>query len=163
MHRPGHYGVALALYAPLGGTLVALEQPTLALAGGVATLAVTNLPDLDGKTDLIRHRGATHSLVFAVLTGVVVALLSGLLAFELGPVAALAVAGIGFLVGALAVVAHLVADVLNPMGIQPFWPFSTRRFTLDLVLASNRAANYVLFAVGVLASVVAWLLGKTLG
>jgi inner membrane protein len=162
MHRPGHYGVALALYAPLGGTLVAYDQPTLALAGGVGVLAVTNLPDVDGKTDLLQHRGPTHSLVFAVLVGVLTAMLAGLLAFELGPIAVVGVAMIGFLVGVLGVIAHLVADVLNPMGVRPFWPFSERRYTVDLVLASNRAANYLLFGVGVAFSVVAWVLGSTL-
>ena len=162
MHRPGHYGVALALYAPLGGTLVAYDQSALALAGGVGVLAVTNLPDVDGKTDLLQHRGPTHSLVFALFVGLLTAMVAGLLAFELGPVAVLGVAMVGFLVGVLGIVAHLVADVLNPMGVRPLWPFSSRRFTLDMVLASNRAANYVLLAVGVVASVLGWFLGSAL-
>ncbi|RBI63803.1 metal-dependent hydrolase [halophilic archaeon] len=161
MHRPGHYGVALALYAPLGFALVAAGESTLALAGGLATLALTNLPDLDGKTDRLRHRGPTHSLVFALAVGVLAAAAAVPFGFEAGPVAVLRLSGLGFAVGVLAVVAHLVADVINPMGVRPFWPFSDRRFTFDLVLASDRTTNYLLFAVGVTLAVVAWVLGRT--
>ena len=28
---------------------------------------------------------------------------------------------------------HLLADVLTPEGIQPFWPFSARRFSLRMI------------------------------
>lgn len=33
-----------------------------------------------------------------------------------------------FAVGTLAIIAHLIADLLTPMGIKPFWPLSNKRY-----------------------------------
>jgi inner membrane protein len=156
MYQPGHCGVALALYAPLGCALVATGSPTSALLGGVITVALTMIPDLDTRTDRLRHRGPTHSVAFAgtvgVLTGFAGGLLGGLRAAEFG-----------LLVGTLAIVSHLLADVITPMGVRPFWPLSERKFTLDIVPASDTRANVLLFVLGVVSAGGAWTVGHLLG
>lgn len=54
----------------------------------------------------------------------------------------------GFLVGALSVLAHLLGDVLTPRGIAPFWPVSSRPYSLDITKAANPLSNTLLFLVG---------------
>lgn len=152
MYRPGHYGVTLALYSPVEFLLVARGLDDRALVGAVILLALTMLPDLDSKTERMRHRGPTHSLAFAVVVGLLAGGVGGFLA---GPW----FAGFGVLLGSLAIVAHLLADVLTPMGIQPFWPFSAKHYALDLTLSSDSTANYLLFVGGSMLSGGAWLLG----
>ncbi|WP_458206007.1 metal-dependent hydrolase [Haladaptatus sp. NG-SE-30] len=151
MYRPGHYGVALALYAPVGFVLVVAGLADRALVGGVALLALAMLPDLDSKTERLRHRGGTHSLLFAAVVGILSGIVGGVLA---GPWYAV----FGVLVGVLAVISHLLADVITPMGIRPFWPFSDRHYTLDVTPASDRTANYLLFVAGSTLTGGAWLL-----
>ena len=156
MYRLGHYGVALAFYAPIGCALVAVGMDEPALLGGGVLLALTMLPDLDSKTARLQHRGPTHSVVFALLVGCLTGLAGGL-------VAGLWFAGFGLLLGTLAIGCHLAADVLTPMGIRPFWPVSDRHYTFDLTPASDPKANYVLFGAGTVLAGGAWLLGRLLG
>jgi inner membrane protein len=156
MYQPGHCGVALAFYAPIGCALVATGSPTYALLGGVVTVALTMIPDLDTRTPRLEHRGPTHSVAFAGTVGVLTALAGGFL----GGVQA---AQFGLLVGTLAIVSHLLADVITPMGVRPFWPLSERNFTLDIVPASDTRANVLLFVLGLLSAGGAWTLGHLLG
>ncbi|MCO8243331.1 MULTISPECIES: metal-dependent hydrolase [unclassified Haladaptatus] len=156
MYQPGHCGVALALYAPVGGALVASGFTSTAFLGAGVVLALTMLPDLDTRTDRVRHRGPTHSIVFAAFVGLLTGFVGGLLAGTSG-------AEFGGLVGALAIVAHLLADVITPMGIRPFWPVSDRKFTFDIVLASNTRANALLFVFGVVFTGGSWFLGNQFG
>ncbi len=156
MYQPGHCGVALALYAPVGGALVASGVTSTAFLGAGVVLALTMLPDLDTRTDRLRHRGPTHSIVFAALVGLLTGFVGGLLAGTSG-------AEFGGLVGTLAIVAHLLADVITPMGIRPFWPLSDRKFTFDVVLASDTRANALLFVFGVVFTGGSWFLGNQFG
>ncbi|WP_458189299.1 metal-dependent hydrolase [Haladaptatus sp. NG-WS-4] len=156
MYRPGHYGVALALYAPFGCLLVAVGLTDRALVGGGVLLALAMLPDLDTKTDRLRHRGGTHSLAFALVVGLVAGVVGGLLG---GPW----FAGFGLFVGTLAVVSHLLADVITPMGIRPFWPVSPRHYTLDVTPANDPVANYLLLVGGSVLAGGAWLLVWAVG
>ncbi|WP_049969903.1 metal-dependent hydrolase [Haladaptatus cibarius] len=164
MYQPGHFGVALALYAPIGGVLVAAGLPNHAFLGVCLSLSLAMLPDLDSKTSRLQHRGPTHSIPFALLVGLLLGAVAGVLAgIEAGASAGLWFAGFGLLVGTLAIVSHLLADVLTPMGIRPFWPVSDRHFTLDITLASDTKANYLLFAGGTVIITGAWFLGHAFG
>ncbi len=156
MYQPGHCGVALALYAPIGCALIATGSPTVALLGGVVVVSLTMLPDLDTRTNRLRHRGPTHSFLFAGIVGVLTGLVGALLAGVSG-------AELGVLVGTLAIVAHLLADVITPMGIRPFWPLSDRKLTFDIVLAKDSQANALLFVLGVVLAGGAWFLGNLFG
>ncbi|WP_135824073.1 metal-dependent hydrolase [Halorussus ruber] len=156
MFRTGHLGVALALYAPVGGWLLALQHPTAAVLGGAAVLWTTMLPDWDHRIPFLTHRGATHTLAFAgLLAGSVWAAVgagakaANLDAPAVGPLPLSAFAA-GIV--ALALLAHLVADLLTPMGVALLWPLTDRRYSLSVTPADSTAWNYALFALGVFAT-----------
>lgn len=148
MFPPGHYGMAMALYAVVGYVLLKRGYVRDALSGGGIVLAYTLFPDMDGKLSFVVHRGVTHTLWFAVVVGAfcVVVVSTSLARRERRE--AVRGAGWAFFLGAFAVVAHLLADVVNPWGIMPLYPVSSALFTLDLVRATNDAANYGMFAAG---------------
>jgi inner membrane protein len=58
--------------------------------------------------------------------------------------------------------AHLLADVLTPMGIQPFKPFNNTKYTLEMTKAANPIANYVLLVAGGVLAGVAFIAGRAL-
>ncbi|ELY94135.1 membrane-bound metal-dependent hydrolase [Natrialba hulunbeirensis JCM 10989] len=149
MYQVGHYGAALLVYAPLGTAVAVGGYEGLALIGGVITVALSTLPDFDQQVPLIDHRGPTHTVGFALLVGILVATAAALLVGQSSPFVGLGLIAFAFTVGTLAIVSHLLADVLTPMGIRPFWPLSGRHYTLDLTRAANPVANYVLFGLGV--------------
>ncbi|MFA1611010.1 metal-dependent hydrolase [Halobellus rubicundus] len=166
MYRKGHYGVSLLVFAPVAFVLLAIDRGDLAVVTGGAMLWLAMLPDLDHKIPGISHRGPTHSLAFAALVGAVFAgigtALSGVASEPLSTAVVaggLSIAALGFVIGALAVVAHLAADALTPAGVNFLWPLSGRTYSLGLWRADNAVANYGLFAVGVFATAAAAYLG----
>lgn len=180
MHRAGHHGVALLTYAPLVA-VVSLAAPELYLLAALGATCLVNplwpikyaigrnvsfslsmLPDIDMKLPGVKHRGPTHTVWFALL---VAALFAGVGAV-LGPALVLLVSlpvdptllGAAFLgyIGFHAVITHMLADMLTPMGVRPFAPVSGREYGLGLVNAGNVVANPLLFALGVVAVVAAF-------
>ncbi|WP_435175414.1 metal-dependent hydrolase [Halorussus sp. AFM4] len=170
MFRPGHYGVALALYAPVGGWLLTTGHPTAAVAGGAGVLWLTMLPDWDSRLPFVAHRGPTHTLPFAALVAGAAWLVAGAVvsaadpALDLGGPVAGPVSLQAFAAGvaALAILAHLAADLLTPMGVAVLWPLSGRRYSLSVTTADNSVWNYALFALGVFATAAAAYLGAEL-
>lgn len=159
MYRAGHFGVSIGLYAPIAASLIGRGQVTLALAGGVIVAWLTMLPDVDHRLPLISHRGPTHSLAFALAVGGAVGLLVDVVVAPVfGDLGAAGWAVLPGLYGGLAtfsaavatltILAHLLADVITPMGIRPFWPVSDWSVTLDITPAKNPTANYLLLAAG---------------
>lgn len=166
MHRSGHVGIVLLALAPVTYAL---------LAFGVGF--IEPLPDNDHWIPFLRHRGTSHSLVMAVIVGVICACLGWLfgtfvtvpLATWLSPVvlgentsiawgvtrlAALdapTLAQTGFLVGFGGIVLHLLGDIITVAGIRPFLPFSRRQISLSGLRANNSLVNGGLFVGGVLA------------
>ena len=65
MYRPGHDGLALLLYAPLGLVLLGVDRSALAVAGGAVTVGLAPLPDFDLRLPVVSHRGVTHTVGFA--------------------------------------------------------------------------------------------------
>lgn len=155
VYRPGHYGVSLLVYAPLGAVVLAAGYPVLAYLGGAAMVGLAMLPDLDQRVPFLDHRGPTHTVLFALLVGAGMGALAVLAGRNQGSMATAGVASFAFAVGTLSVLAHLAADVLTPMGIRPFWPVSGRSYSLAVARADNTIANYVLLATGVFASAIA--------
>lgn len=154
MYRLGHYGAALVVYAPLGLVLLLAGRETLAVAGGGVSLALASLPDVDQRLPFVDHRGPTHTLGFALGVGACVSAAGWVLGGEGGLGNSVELAAVGFVVGTAVVVSHLLADVITPMGITPFWPLSKRHYTAGLCRADNALANYVLLGLGVLLTVV---------
>jgi len=104
--------------------------PSLALSMvGLSALSV--LPDADFVAFMagipyahpLGHRGMTHSLLFAVLVGLVVALALGLRGRPVVLDAVLAI---------LVVASHGVLDAMTTggLGVEFFWPVDTRRYFL---------------------------------
>lgn len=162
MYRKGHYGVSLLVFAPIGFGLLLLGLPIVALVIGGVMLWLAMLPDVDHRLPLVRHRGPTHSLLFAGAVGAGFgavgyllgdgAILGQLLterAVGTGPSLRLQVAGVGFAGGCLAVLAHLLGDALTPAGVNFLWPLSGETYSLSVTRADNTLWNYGLLVVGV--------------
>lgn len=162
MHRNGHYGVNLAVYAPVVFVLTALGYTTLALLGGAVVVGGAMLPDLDQRIPKVKHRGPTHTIWFALAVGVIVGLAGTVATWPQGIVVALGVGAFGLCVGTLTIVAHILADVLTPTGVRPLAPVQDKKYTLDVVTAANPIANYALLVGGVAIAVVAFGAGTAL-
>jgi inner membrane protein len=65
VHREGHVGAALALYAPVGFPAFVSGFRSLAVLGAIGAVALAMLPDQDMRIPLVSHRGITHTLWFA--------------------------------------------------------------------------------------------------
>lgn len=183
MHRDGHVGVSLLLYAPVVAVVSYRAEWLLpyALLGALALVDVlwpvallTDLdlsfsfamvPDLDLKLPVVKHRGFTHTVWFAVLFAGATAVGTYGLTWYVASAypqhvppdtVALGPAFMGF-IGAFSVLTHILGDVLTPMGITPFAPVHDERYTLDLWRAKNRTANAGLHALGVVAVGVAFV------
>lgn len=149
MYRAGHLGVSLLVYAPLALVLVVLGRYDLAVLGELCMVSLATLPDTDHQIPFVSHRGPTHTVGFALLVGLAVGTVGWVVSGQPAVATTSELAVFGFAVGTLAIVAHLLGDVLTPMGITPFWPLWNRRFTLRLTRADNVVANYTLLGLGV--------------
>ncbi|AFZ71649.1 inner membrane protein [Natronobacterium gregoryi] len=163
MYQAGHYGAALLVYAPLGTAVALFGGDGVALVGAFVCVSLSTVPDLDHRLPLVAHRGPTHTVAFALLVGVTMAALAAVLVEPGSPLAGTALVTFAFVVGTLSIVSHLLADVLTPMGIRPFWPISSRHYSLEVTRAANPVANYALLALGVGSVVIAATLVAVFG
>lgn len=149
MYQVGHYGASLFVYAPLGAGVAAAGHETVAIVGGLVCVSLSTLPDCDHQLPFVEHRGPTHTVLFALLVGAALAAAAAVLVDAASPLVDVGFVGFAFVVGALSIGSHLLADALTPMGIRPFWPISRRRYTWNVTPAKNPIANYALLAAGV--------------
>lgn len=177
MHKDGHVGVSLLLYAPVVAAVAYHAESLLpyAVLGAVALVDIwwpvalltdmdlsfsfAMVPDLDLKLPFVKHRGFTHTVWFAVLFGALTAAGTyGLTWYVAGEypqyvppgTVTLGTVFMGF-IGVFSVVTHILGDTLTPMGVTPFAPLHGERYTLDLWKAKNQAANTGLHALGMFA------------
>lgn len=153
MYRPGHFGVALLVWAPVGFALVLAGRADLAILGELAMVGLATLPDYDHRVPFITHRGVTHTLAFAVLVGAVLGGVGWLVGGQPNEFTDSTLAVFGFAVGTLAICAHLLGDIITPAGINPLWPLSGKNYSLYWTRADNMVANYGLLALGVFVTV----------
>lgn len=156
MYTKGHCGVSLLAYAPVGFGLFLAGYESAAFAGGAIMLGLTMLPDCDHGIPFLDHRGPTHTLLFALLVGGLLGVTTAALVPHRG--GRVGASSFAFAIGTFAIVAHLIADLLTPMGIEPFWPLSNRRYSLQVTTARNPSANNVLLGLGVLVTVTGFYL-----
>ncbi|MWG36156.1 metal-dependent hydrolase [Halomarina oriensis] len=158
MLKTGHWGAALVCYAPVGWFLLE-TRPGLALAGGIGVLALARFPDVDLRLPLVSHRGPTHTLLFALGVGAVLAGVATLLS-DVAPSSLDAPWLVPFaaFTGVFGIGTHLLADALTPSGVPLFWPLSRRRFSLRLVRANDALANWGLLGLGTVLTALAVLL-----
>lgn len=165
MHRSGHWGMALLFYSPVVSGALTADTTTLPLviAGVVLTSSLCMLPDIDQNLPLVKHRGITHTIWFALLVGVtlgggafVVTQGAGQSVFGqwiqgetlLGSPLAVTVGWFFGVTGVLVVVSHLAGDWLTKMGIRPWSPVSTHKHRLGITSADSLIANSVLYLLG---------------
>lgn len=164
MYKTGHYGAGLLFLAPVVFLLVYFQHYLLAALAAIVILSLTRLPDIDLYLKGVKHRGMTHTLVFAAGMGVItgIALAAALYAipdevlnvvpviFEVSTsVRTLVYAfGFGFILGSIAIIAHLVADLVTPTGLQPLMPFNDERYRYELTRASDPYGNIAFFLIG---------------
>lgn len=143
MYKFGHVGVNLALYVPIGALLILSGLAHLVLGGAAVMVGLATLPDIDQRIPRIKHRGVTHTIWFAFLIGLTV----GVVAFW-GASAGRQESVVAGLLATYALIGHLLADVITPLGLTPFYPLSKRHYTLNLVHAKNQRANRALLFTG---------------
>ena len=149
MYPEGHFGLTLALASilmiPFGDT----PESTYFII--IATL-LASLPDIDlawqRKGIPIHHRGPTHSILFALVCGV----LSGIVMVYLYKNWVYFFIGLG--AGLVGIMSHLIGDVLTYMAFKPLWPFSKKEISFGLFSAANETVNKAMVALGVLCFVI---------
>jgi membrane-bound metal-dependent hydrolase YbcI (DUF457 family) len=111
--------------------------PMLLISGTAADLDWASAAGGPGKF-LEWHRGAAHSLVgAAVIAAIVAAIFAGADSSRKnrnGPPFRIAAA---FLACLLAALAHVGLDLLNSTGVQLFWPFSAKRYAMDIFAVTD--------------------------
>lgn len=174
MYREGHLGLAFLAYAPVAFALSYVGAFDV-LALGLAGMAVASYaPDVDSETVALAHRGPTHTFLAGIALGLGYAAVAvGLASLGVGQGAAfvirepsaafVAAAVFGFVVGALGFCTHLLGDVITPMGVAPWWPWADRRYSLNLVLSSNRRVNAALLLTGTVTLLAAVAAGVAFG
>lgn len=150
VYASGHVGAALCCYAPVAAALTRGGEPALALLGTGVAVALATLPDADEYAVVpLEHRGPTHTVWFVAAGALLAAGIGGLAgAAVLGRPGAVAATVGGGAFAALG--SHLLADVVTPMGIRPFYPLSAWHHSVDLTPAKDPRANAAILAVGVL-------------
>ncbi|MCX8204199.1 MAG: metal-dependent hydrolase [Candidatus Nezhaarchaeota archaeon] len=140
MLKKGHLGLSLAVVFSFYVAFNVRGSEALLVAAFIAGLST--LPDLDLNL-MLRHRGATHSLLTGLLVGLVTgAILMHYLDFFTG-----------FLIGFGGVLLHLVGDALTYSPLRPLWPFSRRKFSLRLFRSNSEAVNNTALTLGVLVAI----------
>ena len=156
MYRRGHKGMLLILYAPVLVGLLWMELYVFAILGLVLGLLLVMLPDKDQSVPMMKHRGFTHTIWFASLVGLGMALVGMTLAPVLifaGVDASPVILFLGF-IGVFSIVAHLFADSLTPAGVKPLTPVSSRKHS-GSINANSFLGNWVLWLLGIVAILVA--------
>jgi membrane-bound metal-dependent hydrolase YbcI (DUF457 family) len=99
-------------------------------------IAMGILPDVDifwfplgRKYPIWQHRGASHSILFIVITTIIMAAI-------FAPIIKVDIL-ILILIGILSGMGHICLDVLTTIGIPVFWPITKRELHLDLERAIN--------------------------
>ncbi len=125
------FGIGLAALAHWDPTLA--TSPAAFQSIAIATVAGSVIPDCDtifrlgGNANFLRqHRGITHSLPFLLVWAFGIA---G--AVSLIPNAANFI--ILFIWTSIALILHVLTDVLNPYGTQVFIPFSKKRYAWNVL------------------------------
>ena len=162
MHRNGHYGASLLAYAPIGFVVIALGFPLAAVGGGALALALAMVPDWDQRIPNVPHRGPTHTVHFAAVVGALTGLLGAGIGASVSDGAPLAILGAGVLgatTGAVSILAHIGADALTPMGVEPLGDDGPY-ISYDLWRADSMLGNYALLGLGGAAALGAFYLGR---
>lgn len=182
MYPKGHLGITLII-ASLP-TYILIGQGAFFLAMLVLPLFIyigTVLPDKDiemskkakkiRKSKIIpfnpkiRHRGRSHTIFFAITTGIITSIPFCLTIFvpkiyKNAGVPTTSVFGqvsiflslflFGFSIGFFGVITHLIGDAITISQVKPFYPYKEDKFGMSLIRADNMIANYSILILGFL-------------
>lgn len=148
MYQKGHIGASLLTYVPFGFLLTAFGSIEVGVIGAAAVASMAMVPDLNMKIPLVKHRGITHTVWFALAVGAVFGVVGAVAGLQKSLFGGVLFGTLAFLFGALTIISHLLAGALTPMGIEPFAPVRDDTYTLDLFTAANPITNYALLGLG---------------
>jgi inner membrane protein len=159
MYKNGHRGLSLFLSAPIVAILLLLDLPVLGIFFCVSVFILASLPDIDLKISSIKHRGITHTVWFALFSGIVYAILvSGIVSITGSKNVLLQQFSVSYIylvvfvfgTGFSGVLFHLLGDIITPMGVNMFSRQTNDAVSFNLLLAKNEVANDSAFALGVI-------------
>ena len=139
MHAKGHFGLTLLILS-LIGLPIGFGPENLMIFIIFLSAILSSLPDIDIRLG-ISHRTFTHSLLFAIIIGILFGILFG---YSSG----LVYGFIGFIAGFLAIVTHMLGDLMTYQKFNPLWPFKEIYLSYGLFEAKSKVANNVFFALG---------------
>jgi membrane-bound metal-dependent hydrolase YbcI (DUF457 family) len=173
MYRQGHFGLGLlstSVFALLAAELGAFDWvPLIAFAGISGGL----LPDIDNKQIIpCQHHGFTHTLLFASIASIFIAIPLSLTYFYGTQIGAtlptkisemvaqpsridILLLGVVLYISAFAgMVSHLLGDALSTatgkLVIRPWWPFSKNHIRFAVAKSGNSFYNLAFFITGVI-------------
>lgn len=164
MYAKGHSGLTLFIMSIIMMIFPYSENNLIVI---VLAAGLSALPDVDLKWQRqgipIKHRGQTHSILAAIIAGIV---FGGLFWYGFNTITWTIM---GFLSGFMGVTSHLIGDTFTHHKFKAFWPFSDKTYGgLHWTSAKNKAANeglatlgtsafmfYVLNGMGILADIFA--------
>lgn len=172
MHKEGHHGTVLLVFAPVALLLASLGYVVEIAIGFMVLNSLAMLPDIDMRIPLIKHRGITHTIWFALAVGLAIGLAaaysSTFIVFwrPVDTVWHIAAYGLyGFLLGLLAVFGHVLGDVVTVSGVKFFYPVSNKKYRVENkwlnlpTLASSDLANYLFILTGLSAFIISVVVG----
>jgi len=137
MHKHGHIGLSLAVAAPIAIIFGYFFGPQWATLTLIFSFITSRVPDFDHRTELIAHRGFTHTIWFAII----ISLAGALIITQISTIAGtgpenagitlsnitnllptFAMTFTGFMIG---FISHLIGDIITEAydyTVNPFWP-----------------------------------------
>jgi len=143
MYSKGHAGLTLLLMSVI---MLPFPYGDNSLIIILLSTMLSTLPDIDLKWQRsgipVHHRGFTHSVLFAFISG----LACGALFWYSNNT--LTWVGLGFFSGFIGVVSHMIGDTLTYMPFKPLWPFDKREISFGLCSAGDKVVNEGLMSIG---------------
>lgn len=185
MHKEGHIGIGLLLYSPFLFIFFLFDFAEMGLLFGAIFIFLSFHPDIDMKIqrktsflrndylkniipflenflNLTKHRSITHTVWYALLWGIIVAIGSFMIFSPVNLLNIILFVSLGFIIGFLGIISHLLGDILTPMGIKPFYPVKNKNYSLNKFKAKNPFYNYGFLILGIVISSLIVFIGNYL-
>jgi len=150
MHARGHVGLTLLLMSLLMTPFGYSDEAAILI---VLSAAWSTFPDIDLRLG-IKHRTVTHTLVFALASGI------GFGSLFLCAHGGIRWFGLAFLSGFMGVASHLLGDAFTHHRFKPLRPLSNIEVALRLCSAGNKVVNEGLMVAGGIAFLGYFLITK---
>lgn len=179
MYKSGHRGINMILYSPILFVMVVFEFILAGLISLGLVIYFSSLPDIDLRTRHLTHRGFTHTYSFGIVVGIIFSglyTMLGVLGISIGLIepTLFNLIGIpvwGFFIGLFTILGHISGDIITYSGVRPFnkpknFPdlpiFTNKKYTANLLAASNSWANIGFLIMGIGAISLSFFLSITI-